>query len=85
MLKQFLFIAFFFLLHLGLRAQDLETIGKEKPIRFNGGLALGANFYHVEGIEPRLLRGSIVRRNQIRVPPLERRAKFVCGLLFLGG
>ncbi len=53
MLKQFLFIAFFFLLHLGLRAQDLETIGKEKPIRFNGGLALGANFYHVEGIEPR--------------------------------
>lgn len=37
----------------GLLAQDLEHIAKEKPIRFSGGLSVGANFYQVQGIEPR--------------------------------
>jgi hypothetical protein len=52
MRKQLLIVVLLFFKYL-LHGQDLETIGKEKPVRFNGGLSLGANFYHVEGIEPR--------------------------------
>jgi len=34
-------------------AQDLETIGKDKKIKVNGSLALFADQYMVQGIEPR--------------------------------
>lgn len=34
-------------------AQDLENIGKQKPFKINGSLALFADQYMVQGIEPR--------------------------------
>jgi hypothetical protein len=34
-------------------SQDLEQIGKQKPVRLNGGLTVLANSYQVSGIDPR--------------------------------
>lgn len=34
-------------------SQDLEQIGKQKPVRLNGGLTVLANSYQVSGISPR--------------------------------
>jgi hypothetical protein len=36
-----------------LHAQDIEAIGKEKPVKVNGSLAVFSDHYMVQGIEPR--------------------------------
>jgi len=43
----------FLLTSIHLQAQDLEQIGKQKPVRLNGGLTVLANTYQVSGIVPR--------------------------------
>ena len=34
-------------------AEDLSTIGSEKPVSFSGGISLNSTFYHVNGIQKR--------------------------------
>jgi hypothetical protein len=46
-------IHFIFILTIVSKSQDLEQIGKEKPVKFSGGLTVLGNFYQVSGIEPR--------------------------------
>lgn len=42
-----------FLVHGFLFSQDLENLAKQKPFKFNGSLAAFADFYAVDGIQPR--------------------------------
>ncbi len=48
-----LLIHFIFIVTIVSNAQDLEQIGKQKPVKFSGGLTVLGNFYQVSGIEPR--------------------------------
>lgn len=41
------------LLFVKLQGQDLEQIGKQKPVQLSGGLSVLGNFYQVSGIPPR--------------------------------
>ena len=45
---------------MSLQAQDIEAIAKAEPLAFSGSLRVGADYYHINGDEPRRLPFSYI-------------------------